>query len=141
LNVYADTSFLVSIYLPDIHSAKADQLIAGRPGITLTPLHHAELVHAVEQNVFRRRISELDAKDIYRNFDRDCRARLWIEAAFPEDAFLTGVTLARRYVSALGTRTLDSLHVACALELKTTRFWTFDDRQAKLARAAGLRTT
>jgi predicted nucleic acid-binding protein len=38
-------------------------------------------------------------------------------------------------------RTLDSLHVACALELKADRFWTFDERQAKLARARGLRTS
>lgn len=40
-----------------------------------------------------------------------------------------------------GARTLDSLHVACAMELKANRFWTFDERQAKLAKAAGLRTT
>jgi len=38
-------------------------------------------------------------------------------------------------------RTLDSLHVACALELKAERFWTFDERQAKLARVEGLKTT
>jgi len=43
--------------------------------------------------------------------------------------------------SALGTRTLDTLHVACALELKAERFWTFDQRQAKLAKAAGLKTS
>jgi hypothetical protein len=30
--------------------------------------------------------------------------------------------------------------VACALELKATAFWTFDDRQKKLAKAAGLKT-
>jgi len=40
----------------------------------------------------------------------------------------------------LGMRTLDTLHVACAMELKAERFWTFDERQAKLARAKGLRT-
>jgi predicted nucleic acid-binding protein len=37
-------------------------------------------------------------------------------------------------------RTLDSLHVACALELKAGRFWTFDERQGKLARGEGLKT-
>jgi predicted nucleic acid-binding protein len=29
--------------------------------------------------------------------------------------------------------------VACALELKAQRFWTFDQRQAKVAKAAGLK--
>jgi predicted nucleic acid-binding protein len=38
-------------------------------------------------------------------------------------------------------RTLDSLHVACALELKAERFWTFDDRQARLAEVVGLDTS
>jgi predicted nucleic acid-binding protein len=33
------------------------------------------------------------------------------------------------------------LHVACALEMNVQKFWTFDDRQAKLAEAVGLDTT
>ena len=48
------------------------------------------------------------------------------------------VDLARRYGPTLGVRTLDSLHVACALELGADKFWTFDERQAKLAEAVGL---
>ncbi|MGA2250711.1 hypothetical protein [Terracidiphilus sp.] len=40
----------------------------------------------------------------------------------------------------LGVRTLDSLHVACALELGARSFWTFDERQERLAIAAGLNT-
>lgn len=34
-----------------------------------------------------------------------------------------------------------SLHVASALELGAERFWTFDERQERLAQAAGLDTT
>jgi len=49
--------------------------------------------------------------------------------------------LARRHGAKLGVRTLDSLHVACAVELKAERFWTFDERQAKLAKAEGLKTS
>jgi len=40
----------------------------------------------------------------------------------------------------LGIRALDSLHVESALELGAQRFWTFDDWQARLAKAAGLKT-
>ena len=57
-----------------------------------------------------------------------------------EHAFDLCADLARRYGAKLGMRTLDSLHVACALELNAERFWTFDERQAKLARAEGLKT-
>ena len=49
--------------------------------------------------------------------------------------------LARRHGANLGLRTLDTLHVASALELRAERFWTFDERQKKLARAVGLKTT
>ncbi|MBM4156595.1 MAG: type II toxin-antitoxin system VapC family toxin [Lentisphaerae bacterium] len=39
----------------------------------------------------------------------------------------------------MGCRTLDILHVACALQLKPTEFLTFDHRQRKLAAHAGLK--
>ena len=48
--------------------------------------------------------------------------------------------LSRSHTPKLGTRSLDVLHVACALELKLPYFLTFDERQQKLARAAGLKT-
>lgn len=67
--------------------------------------------------------------------------QIWAETAIPERAFDRSADLARRHGAKLGIRTLDSLHVACALELKAERFWTFDERQAKLARAEGLKTT
>ena len=52
----------------------------------------------------------------------------------------TCIDLSKKYGPTLGVRTLDSLHVACALELKADKFWTFDERQAKLAEAVGLDT-
>ena len=64
---------------------------------------------------------------------------MWISTPIPERAFELCADLARRYGPKLGIRTLDSLHVACALELKAERFWTFDERQAKLAKARGLK--
>ena len=45
---------------------------------------------------------------------------------------------AHRRADPPGVRTLDSLHVACALEFNTKQFWTFDDRHQKLAKAAAL---
>jgi hypothetical protein len=48
--------------------------------------------------------------------------------------------LSERHTSHLGTRTLDVIHVASALTMKATHFVTYDDRQASLAKAIGLRT-
>jgi len=58
----------------------------------------------------------------------------------PLSTYATSIRLARQHEPTLGVRTLDTLHVAAALELKATRFWTFDERQAKLAEAQGLAT-
>ena len=47
--------------------------------------------------------------------------------------------LSRAHTPALGTRSLDVLHVASALELGLKRFVTFDERQRRLAIATGLK--
>jgi predicted nucleic acid-binding protein len=140
LSTYADTSFLVSLYIRDVHLPEAQRLMLTAPTIWLTPFHRAEWTHAVEQQVFQRKMSPQEAQAVYANFEQDRSDRLWHEIGFPDAAFDRCEDLARRHVSRLGNRTLDTLHVAAAIELKAERFWTFDERQAKLARAAGLKT-
>ena len=139
--VYVDTSLIVSVYVSDLHSARADALLQSNPRMPVTPLHIAEWAHAVSQYVFRGQMSALEAARLTREFDADRAAGLWTDVVFPDHAFDLCADLARRHGPKLGVRTLDSLHVACALELKAERFWTFDERQAKLAKAVGLKTS
>jgi predicted nucleic acid-binding protein len=47
--------------------------------------------------------------------------------------------LSREYSRTLGTRSLDVLHVASALELGLKTFISFDSRQQSLVRAVGLK--
>ena len=82
----------------------------------------------------------MEAQLTLSNFNLDSTTGSWINVSLPEKAFETCAALAHRHVATLGGRTLDSLHVACALELKAERFWTFDERQARLAEAVGLDT-
>jgi predicted nucleic acid-binding protein len=140
LSIYADTSFFVSQYVQDAHSAAADRLRLTANRVWFTPLHLVEWSHAVAAAVFRSRISPLDAAGARDDIEQDLAAGVWIRIGFPEAAFDRGADLARQHGPQLGVRTLDSLHVACALELNAERFWTFDERQAKLARAEGLKT-
>ncbi len=111
----------------------------GNPRIWFTPLHAAECSHAVAKQVFYRKISQGEADTVFDILKRDRADGLWVETLMPETAFELCADLGRRYAPKFGMRTLDTLHVACALELKSERFWTFDERQAKLAKAAGLR--
>jgi predicted nucleic acid-binding protein len=141
LNTYADTSFLVSLYLTDAHSPEAESLMASGPVVWLTPLHVAEWTHSIEQHVFRRELSRSEGNQYYERFQQHRESGLWAEVALPESVFEVCTQLARRYGALLGSRTLDTFHVASALELKAARFWTFDERQKKLARAVGLKTS
>jgi predicted nucleic acid-binding protein len=140
LIVYADTSFLISVYLSDAHSNEADRRMAVRPNLPISPFGRAELANAIYRQVFLRRVSEIDARRVWEKFEFDYRSGLLKAAALPETAWNVIVDLARRFVPTLGVRTLDTLHVACALELRAEKFWTFDERQEKLAQAVGLDT-
>jgi predicted nucleic acid-binding protein len=141
LNIYADSSFLVSGYIQDAHSPEAARRIALKPKMWLTPLNRSELANAISRYVFRGQLTAPEAQQYWGEFQLDCANGVWAIASFPERAWETSIDLARRLGPTLGVRTLDSLHVACALELRPDRFWTFDDRQARLAEAAGLDTT
>jgi predicted nucleic acid-binding protein len=138
--VYADTSFFVSIYVEDVHSGIAEQLISSGSRVWFTPLHFAEWTHAIAQQVFHKKIFATESQRIYRDLESDLAANSWVQAGMPEGVLDLCADLARRHGPRLGVRTLDSLHVASALKLKAEQFWTFDERQGKLAKAAGLKT-
>ena len=140
MTVYADSSFFVAVYIQDVHSQAAEELLRSGERVWFTPFHYAECAHAVAQQVFHRNLAVAGAQQAYAQIEKDRATGLWIRVAMPENAFELCADLARLYGSKLGVRTLDTLHVACALELKAERFWTFDDRQKKLARAQGLKT-
>ena len=139
MSIYADSSFFVSIYIPDEHSPAAGRLLGQDARIWLTPLHRAEWAHAVARRIFQRDISAGEAQTLYDSFERDRKARSWVEVGLPERAFERSIELAKQYANRIGMATFDTLHVASALELGAERFWTFDERQAKLARAVGLK--
>jgi len=114
--------------------------MARSPSVWLTEFNRAELGNAIFQQVFLKRLGPPDAAQVWNDFKRDCAEGVWTGVGFPSRAWETCIDLARRYGATLGVRTLDSLHVACALELRAEKFWTCDERQAKLAEAAGLDT-
>ena len=138
MKVYIDTSFLVSIYLDDQYSGEAEQWLKSAPDISLTKLHMAEWTHAIEQHVFRGNLSPAESRVVHELLEEDIRNGVWNILMLPESAYDRCTDLARHYTGKFGTRTLDSLHVAAALELGAAQFWTFDVRQQKLAKAAGL---
>lgn len=140
MKIYADSSLLISLYVLDVHQSEARRRLAHRPVVLLTQFNRTEMAHAIGQYVFRGKVSSLDAEKMWANFQQDCAQGVWVPVKLPDGVWEASIDLARRFGPDLGVRTLDSLHVACALELRADRFWTFDERQEKLAEAVGLNT-
>lgn len=140
MNAYADTSFLLSLYGRDGNSPAAISLVRDdQPALLLTPFGEAEFTNAVELRVFFKQWTVREAKAVRDRFLQHLRAGVLRATDPPPNLFELVRTLARRHTSKLGTLTLDIVHVASALVLGPEVFYTFDRRQAKLARAEGLR--
>lgn len=139
MSTYADTSFLVSLYIFDANSARAASNLQEVPRpVFLTPLHQIEVANACYLRVFRKESTEAKVKVALGLFARDVSAGVYELRAFSADIFQQGSLIAGRQTAKFGTRTLDLLHLASAVFLKVGVFCTFDKNQAKLARAEGL---
>lgn len=136
---YADTGFLVSLYGQDANSAIATTLVRSKPVFLLTPLGEAEFTNAVGLRVFRKEWTRREARSVNDLFLQHQAAGVFRVAPLGSDIWEKALTLSRHHTAKLGTRTLDLLHVAAALVLKPDVFYTFDNRQRKLARTQRLR--
>lgn len=137
---YADTSFLARVYTPHADSAKAlAWMQRATVSLPFTPIHRHELRNAVRLRVFRGDITAEQRQAALSEIESDLADYILIHTPIPwTDAFRAAETLGAAHTETLGVRSMDLLHVGLALTLKATEFLTFDQRQAVLARAAGL---
>ena len=106
--------------------------------VLITPLGELEHVNAVRLRLFRKEMSMAEARAVNAAFRADLEGGVYALRAPPGEVFTRANQLAAKFTARLGTRSLDILHVAAAIVLRADAFHTFDDRQRKLAKAAGL---
>jgi len=141
MKAYADTGFLCSLYCPDAHTGRAAARMAKQSlPLPFVWLHQLELRNALRLRIFRGEVTPVQRDASLNAMLTDLSGGV-LAAAVPP---LAGVMIEAERLSALhsevlGTRSLDVLHVACALVLGGSDFLTFDIRQGALARAAGLK--
>jgi len=139
--VYVDPSALARLY---IHQAGSREIAAWRAklGGALAVTHHArtEIINAICRAAFVGQLDPSSLPEVLADFSSDFVAGHLRQADILWRAALNRAgELSQRHTPRLGTRSLDVLHVACALELKLRNFLTFDTRQQQLATAAGLK--
>ncbi len=130
---YADTGFLVSLYGQDDHSPTATSLVRSRPVFLLTALGEAEFTNAIELQVFRKQWTKREAQAVRTEFEQHQAVGVFRVEPLESEVWEKALSLSRRYSAKLSTRTLDLFHVAAALTLNPDVFFSFDERQRKLA--------
>ena len=140
MNLYADTSVLFSLYVTDANSPRADAWRQANPvPLDFTGFHRIELRNALSLAVFQQRLTAAESLAAWQEVQQDLAAGLLV--AQPDlwgKLVREAERLAEHHTPVIGARSLDILHVAAALVLGATEFCTFDTRQGKLAKAAGL---
>jgi len=140
--IYADPSFLCSLYGHDANSqaaARTYSVDARRP-LAFTPWQRFEV-----RNAFRLASHKLrgageavpwQVGNIFKKIDEDLAAgRLKHEEPDWRDTFRLAEQLSEAHTQALGSASVDLWHVAAAIVLQADTFWTFDQEQRALATA------
>ncbi|MDH4410376.1 MAG: type II toxin-antitoxin system VapC family toxin [Verrucomicrobiales bacterium] len=137
--IYLDTSALVKLYVLEAGSEFVQSCLSEQDDpLPVWELQEAELANALHLKVFRNEWTEAEAELQIEHFHSRKQRGLYV---FPE---IDRVELIREFhrlsreTPRTGCRTMDIFHVACALQIPLCRFLTFDGRQGKLARMAGL---
>jgi hypothetical protein len=140
MSVYADTSLLISYYVTDANSPRAQVLMRAttRP-LPFTGLHRLELRNALALGVFRQVLTLAQARATWNDVERDVRSgRLVPQPVNWVPIFRIAAQWAASHTATLGSRSLDVLHVVLARKLTTSDFLSFDVRQRSLAQVVGL---
>lgn len=138
---YVDPSALLKLYINEPESRAMTAWRAKQVGALAVTLHgRVELVNGLALAAHRRLLTDEIFTAAQAALDDDFEAGRYRQADLLwRSALRRAAELSRQHTRMLGTRSLDVLHVASALELELRKFVTFDERQQKLAHAAGLK--
>lgn len=137
--IYLDTSALLKLYLLEDGSVETQHWIASQSHpLPVWEIQHMEFLNAMRLKVFWKEITAADAETQIALFkDRKRRGLYFFPDIGRSDLMRTFERLSAKTMDT-GCRTMDILHVACALQMPIKQFVTFDDRQKKLAKSEGL---
>lgn len=137
---YFDTSVLIKSYVMEPRSEEAIEIInqAGN-GFPISHVTALEMSNALQLKVFRNEISDKSASRYQKAFESDIESGyMYYPPHAIESIFQRAQKLSANFTKSTGSRCLDIVHVAAALEFGCDTFITFDQKQKKLAAMAGL---
>jgi len=141
MSTYVDTSIWVKSFVREADSPDALEILeaAGEP-LMYSHLHEIEIPNAIRLKRFRGEITRAQETAAIRAFQTDVDMGRMARPAYDLGAvFIRAEQLSARHSGDIGTRSLDLLHVAAALEAGCTSFASLDERQRKCAALAGMK--
>ena len=137
---YFDTGVLLKLYLPEPNAAQAIALVTSvGSSVPLTAFHRLEMTSALRQKQGRGEMSSSESLNIQGDLNLDIASGFYdLQNPAWADVFQRAEALGNLHGPKTLCRSLDTLHIALALELGATEFCTFDARQASMAKLAGL---
>ncbi len=136
-----DSGLFVKSYIEEPNSHEAESLLRdlGTP-FPFSHLHVIEIPNAIRLKRFRGEITRAQETAALRAFAADVDAGRYVRPAYDVGVvFIRAEQLSARFSGDIGTRSLDLLHVAAALEAGCTFFASYDERQRRAAALAGLK--
>jgi hypothetical protein len=140
--IYADPSFLFSLYAWDENTGRAHRAYISdqRRPLFLTAWQRLELRNAVRLAAHRlnraRQAARFQVGNVLKRIDSDVTAGIlrYREVDWRQTLELAE-ELSAAHTQTLGSAAVDLWHVAAAINLRSDTFWTFDDEQRELAEA------
>ena len=138
--LYADSSFLASLYLPDAKTDAASAFLAkAQTPLAFTAFNRVELRNALRNMVARGEATSAAVAKTFPLMEGDLNEGLLIEKKLDSDKLLKiAEQLSSRHAEKHAIRCVDLLHVASAHLLGIKVLLTFDRQQAAFAKQTGL---
>jgi predicted nucleic acid-binding protein len=148
VNDYPDTSILYAVYREQHNSREADAYRSRMTEpLSVSTLLEFEFRQSVRLQAWLRLqdrtkgYSQTEADQMFADWESDIAAgHVQIVATDIDAVMRLAEHLSHAHTTLTGNRSLDILHVATAKHLSATNFLSFDVRQKRLAKKAGLKT-
>ena len=137
--LYLDTSALLKLHIREAGSSDVQHWVTAQDDpLPVWEIQEMQLTNALRLKVFRGELTEAEAETQIGHLRDRKRRGLYFQPEIHRSDLMETFRRLSAETMRLGCRTLDVLHVACALQLAPAAFVSFDTRQCALARQAGL---
>lgn len=137
--LYLDTSALLKLYIREDGSERVQgQISAQDSPLPIWELQEAEFINALHLKIHWREITQAQTQAQIALFKERRMRGLYVFPEIQRSHLMKTFESLCKETPRLGCRTMDILHVACALEIGASAFLSFDKRQLELARHSGL---